>query len=205
MPKGSAAEVRKQSIVLAATEVFLRFGLVRTTMNDLARAAGLTRPTLYLSFGDKQEIFDAVIDRMVSDKLSEIRAGMQRRKSFEAKLHFACINWSGASYDMLKTYPGAVELFDYRQPAVQAAYSRLTDLLAEVLEIPLRRSGFKISAREAARTIALATRGLRELASSEDELRRVIEFQVKLVATAIDPAVIATGRRHSKERLRARG
>ena len=204
MPKGSAAEARKQSIVLAATEVFLRFGLARTTMNDLARAAGLTRPTLYLSFGDKQQVFDAVIDRMVSDKLSEIRAGMQRRKSLEAKLLFACINWSSGSYAMLKIYPGAVELFDYRQPAVQAAYSRFTDLLAEVLDIPLRRSGFRISAREAARTIALATRGLRELASSEDELRRVIEFQVKLVATAIDPAVIATGRRYSKQQPKTR-
>ena len=186
VPKVSAAEARKEAVIHAATNVFLRYGLARTTMNDLAHAAGLTRPTLYLSFGDKQLIFDAVIDRMVSDKLAEIREGMQRRKSLEAKLHFACINWSTASYDMLKTYPGAIELFDYRQPAVQAAYSRLTDLLAEVLEIPLRRSGFKISAREAARTIALATRGLRELASSEDELRRVIEFQVKLVATAIE-------------------
>ena len=186
MPKVSAAEARKEEVVRAATEVFLRYGLARTTMNDLARAAGLTRPTLYLTFPDKRQIFDAAIERMVSDKLAEIRAGLRRRKSLEAKLHFACINWSGASYAMLQTYPNAAELFDFRLPAVQAAYQRFTDLLAEVLETPLRQSAFKTSAREAARTIALATRGLREMASSETELRRVIEFHVKLVSSAIE-------------------
>jgi len=187
MPKVSAAKARREEVVRAATGVFLRYGLARTTMNDLASAAGLTRPTLYLTFPDKQQIFDAVIDAMVSDKLSEIRAGLLRRKSFAAKLHFACISWSSASYEMLRTYPNAAELFDFRLPAVQAAYERFTDLLAELLETPLRRSGLKVSMREAARTIALATRGLREMASSEAELHRVIEIHIKLVATAIDP------------------
>ena len=95
MSKVSVAEDRKRAVVHAATQVFLRFGFARTTMNDLARAAGLTRPTLYLSFPDKHQIFDAVIETMVSDKLAEIRAGLRRRKSLEAKLHYACISWSG--------------------------------------------------------------------------------------------------------------
>lgn len=198
MPRVSAAEARREAIVRAATEVFLRYGLARTTMNDLARAAGLTRPTLYLSFPDKQQIFDAVIETMVTNKLSEIRAGLLRRKSFAAKLHFACISWSSASYEMLRTYPNAAELFDFRLPAVQAAYELFTDLLAELLEEPLRRSSHRISTREAARTIALATRGLREMASSEVELHRVIELHVRLVATAIDPSPLATARRSAR-------
>ena len=93
---------------------------------------------------------------------------------------------------MLQTYPEAAELFDFRQPAVQAAYERFTDLLADLFDGPLRQSRFSISTSDAARTIALATRVLREVASSEAELRRVIEFHVKLVATAFAPAQTAT-------------
>jgi AcrR family transcriptional regulator len=156
-------------------------------MSDVARAAGLTRPTLYLSFADKQQIFAAVIETMVDEKLTEIRKGVARRKSFEAKLHFACISWSGSSFEILKAYPNAAEMFDFRHPVVRKAYDRFTDLLAELFETPLRSSGLGISTLDAARTVALATRGLREMAATDAELRQLIEAHVKLTAGAIEP------------------
>ena len=43
-------------------------------MSDIAQASGLTRPTLYLSFPDKEQIFAAVVEKMVAEKLAETPA-----------------------------------------------------------------------------------------------------------------------------------
>ena len=84
---------RRDQVVQAAIGVFLRYGYARTTMADIAQAAGLSRPTLYLEFPDKDAIFHAVVDAMVANKLTEIRQGLPRYRGFKAKLRFACEAW----------------------------------------------------------------------------------------------------------------
>lgn len=60
-------EVKKDDvyfrIIDAAYELFLAFGLRRTTIEDIARKAGIRRPTLYRRFSDKDAIFQAVFLR----------------------------------------------------------------------------------------------------------------------------------------------
>lgn len=50
-------------ILDAAYELFLAFGLRRTTVEDIAKRAGIGRPTLYRRFGDKDAVMQAVIMR----------------------------------------------------------------------------------------------------------------------------------------------
>lgn len=50
-------------ILDAAYELFLTFGLRRTTVEDIARKAGIGRPTLYRRFSDKDAVMQAVIMR----------------------------------------------------------------------------------------------------------------------------------------------
>ncbi|MES0101866.1 TetR/AcrR family transcriptional regulator [Mesorhizobium sp. M0019] len=35
-------------------------------VGDIAQASGLTRPTLYLTFPDKERVFEAVVETMIS-------------------------------------------------------------------------------------------------------------------------------------------
>ena len=48
---------KDDQIIEAATSVFLRYGFRRTTMGDIAEAAGVSRPALYLRFCNKEHIF----------------------------------------------------------------------------------------------------------------------------------------------------
>lgn len=187
MSESSAAAARRVDIVRAATEVFLRYGYARTTMSDIARAAGLTRPTLYLTFPDKEHIFAAVLETLADDKLTEIRKGLPRRKSLEAKLHYACMSWAAEAYEIVKAHPDAVDMFDFRFPTVCASYTRFAELLADLLAAPLQASGLPMSPLDAARTIAFATRGFKEIAASSADMRRLTEHHVKLVARALEP------------------
>lgn len=49
----------------AAFEVFLRFGFRKTSMDQLARAVGLSRQSLYARFGNKEELFRQVVEHLI--------------------------------------------------------------------------------------------------------------------------------------------
>ena len=80
----TAASARRQHIIKVAIGVFLRYGYARTTLADIAKAAGLARTALYLVFSDKEAIFNTVVETMVAEKLSDIRCGLPEKSSFEA-------------------------------------------------------------------------------------------------------------------------
>ena len=187
MTESNAAMARRDDIVRVAIGVFLRYGYARTTMRDIAQATGLTRPTLYLTFPDKERIFTAVVEKMIDDKLTEIRGGLQRQKTLETKLRFACNAWAAEGYELVQAHPDAADMFDLGFKSVCAGYDQFGELLAEILDEPLGRSSFELSARDAARTIVFAMRGFKDVATSGAEMRRLIEVHVKLVAGAIEP------------------
>ncbi|QTI70897.1 TetR/AcrR family transcriptional regulator [Gordonia polyisoprenivorans] len=55
-------EARKQ-IMVAAERVFQRYGVAKTTMDDIGREAGVSRPTVYRYFGDRDSLIAALIER----------------------------------------------------------------------------------------------------------------------------------------------
>ncbi len=60
----------ERNIVDAATRCFVRYGPKKTSMNEIAQDAGVSRQTLYDLFGNKDELIRASI-RQFSDKSHE--------------------------------------------------------------------------------------------------------------------------------------
>lgn len=60
------------SILDSARDLFIDFGLRKTSMDDVAKRSGIGRATLYRRFGDKDELFQAVIVREVQSDLAKI-------------------------------------------------------------------------------------------------------------------------------------
>lgn len=58
------AQETKQAIVQAAEHVFFERGVARTTLEDIARAAGVTRGAVYWHFRDKSDLFNAVHEQV---------------------------------------------------------------------------------------------------------------------------------------------
>src|SRR6185369_11944881 len=65
MGEAPDANARRAAIVDAAAQVFLRYGFKKTSMDDLARAAGLSRQGLYLHFATKEDLFKAGVHRLI--------------------------------------------------------------------------------------------------------------------------------------------
>jgi AcrR family transcriptional regulator len=63
--KHAPPEVRRAQILDAALECFASRGYHTATMDDLARAAGLSKGSLYWHFSSKEEVFLALFDRFI--------------------------------------------------------------------------------------------------------------------------------------------
>lgn len=61
--KTEAAETR-ETILDAAELVFLEKGVSRTSLNDIAKRANVSRGAIYFHFRDKPAIYNAIIDRI---------------------------------------------------------------------------------------------------------------------------------------------
>ncbi|WP_353198367.1 helix-turn-helix domain-containing protein [Sandarakinorhabdus sp.] len=60
-------EDRRARVVTAAISAFSRHGYRRCTMADIAAAAGMSRPALYLLFPGKEAVFRAVAEALLAD------------------------------------------------------------------------------------------------------------------------------------------
>lgn len=59
------AQATREQILDAAEEVFHRRGVSRTSLQDVAQAAGVTRGAIYWHFDDKADLFNAMMNRRV--------------------------------------------------------------------------------------------------------------------------------------------
>ena len=67
----------RQKLVDVARQLFAKNGIANTTMNDIAKASGKGRRTLYTYFKSKDDVYYAVIEselERLSDKLDEVAA-----------------------------------------------------------------------------------------------------------------------------------
>src|SRR4051812_50056267 len=67
-------EERAGDLLAAATELFLSKGYDKTTMADISAAAGVARGNVYWYFASKDDIFAAVMDRMLSREIRTLSA-----------------------------------------------------------------------------------------------------------------------------------
>jgi len=58
------ASARREQILDVAVQVFARHGFHSTSMNDVADAAGVTKPVLYQHFDSKQDLYLALLDEV---------------------------------------------------------------------------------------------------------------------------------------------
>lgn len=64
---------RQAAILAAAVKVFFQFGYRKTSMDDVASEAGVSRQTLYLQFRHKDQLFRAALEYLTEQMLVAIR------------------------------------------------------------------------------------------------------------------------------------
>ena len=93
---------RREQILDVAVEVFAKQGYHATSMNEVAEAAGVTKPVLYQHFDSKQDLYLALIDDVgtrMSNAIAKATAGAATGKA-QTELGFrAYFRWVADDHD----------------------------------------------------------------------------------------------------------
>ena len=97
MSETSIDSDRRGRLLDTALAVFARYGFRKTSMEEVARAADISRQGLYLHFGDKEALFRAAIARMLETGLAAVDAALARDAPIGQRLYAAMKAWYGRS------------------------------------------------------------------------------------------------------------
>ena len=168
---------RAAVIISAAHDLFMAHGFKATTMEAIARAAGVAKPTLYARFPDKESVFAAVGQRAVAQFTAAFEAAISAPGPATDRVRAGL----GAKYRaldaMIGASPHAGELVaDYERLAPDALASLHATVLAGVQEV-LFDEGVP-DAHERAALVVAAVEGLRTEFTEPAQLARMVEFTV---------------------------
>ena len=172
---------KRDKVLAAARDVFLRYGYKRVTMNDIAEAASISRPALYLVFESKEEIFKSVYEHFVKETLTEIESKIGHLKTPEEKLRAAFELWTVGPFERMRASSEAAELlectFGFAQDSVNQGYRSFEKILLPILKSHSRfqSAKTKVSAEKTARILSGAVRGFKIVAKDVPEIRSLIE------------------------------
>jgi AcrR family transcriptional regulator len=142
---------QREAILVAATAAFLRYGFKKTSMDDVARAAGVSRQGLYLYFDTKDLLFREALHHLVSHLISTAHAVAEDRNlslrdrlvgAFEA-VH--CSAFHNASRE------DALELLQAAQSAAGALLVQLERDLMGIVPARISKSWTRHHARTGSR------------------------------------------------------
>ncbi|MDD9957420.1 MAG: TetR/AcrR family transcriptional regulator [Gammaproteobacteria bacterium] len=132
------SQAKKDAVFEAAAEVFARYGYRRTTMNDIAEAAGISRPALYLIFENKENLFCELSDFRLNQAIDVAidalaTSGELRRRFIQALLIFEKVY-----YEPVSNSPHGEELMDTNQSlaadVMMKGFARLVTAFANELK-----------------------------------------------------------------------
>lgn len=194
---------RIEQIAEAALRLFARYGYKRTSMDDIAREAGVARATLYLHFKGKDDVFRAMLAGLGGRVETRCREALATQGSFAQRLTALMEAHHGTAYAafsagehlgelkaVMVSVAGA-ELVAFEALFVRFASELFEDAAARG-EIAITRSGLSLNSLIA--TMMRATAGAKygDQPSCETYLLRLREI-AQVFAAAVVPDAARRG------------
>jgi AcrR family transcriptional regulator len=138
---------RRRQLIDVALETFARNGLEATTMDDIASAAGVTKPLLYQHFRSKRALFLELLGDVAQELLEEITAATSAAASprqeveagFAAYFHYAIERESAFRLLFDRSVPHDGELDQALRRVEDTIADAVTPLIAADIDPPHQR------------------------------------------------------------------
>ena len=88
--KKEPRSVHRENIVSAASALFMERGIAATSMDDIAKAAGYSKATLYVYFENKEEIVGILVLNSMKKLYDYISSALIQHKTTKARYDFIC-------------------------------------------------------------------------------------------------------------------
>lgn len=176
--ENARAEARRAGILAAAQALFMQLGLRATTMEAIAREAGVAKPTLYHYFSDKEAVYRAVVASFLVQMKAIFAAELARQGEIAEVVGAALLAKHRYVRSFLANAPYGAELYSEKSRLAGVEIAALEDWLAERLSARMQAAG-RANCAELATIILGATAGLADKSPRDEQLSRRIIFVVK--------------------------
>jgi AcrR family transcriptional regulator len=175
---------KRIAVIRAATTLFSRHGFRKTSMEDVAREAGVAKPTLYAHFSDKEQLFEAVCTHFGEAIIAQAHAAADGPGTVIERVTGVLSAKFTAAFELVEMSPYAQELLDTQRTAarrsIETTTAALEHILARVLtELDLR--AFAVKAPTLARQLIQVGHGASYGAHTTAEQRKNLAALVELV------------------------
>ncbi|GAB3834265.1 hypothetical protein GCM10028895_54330 [Pontibacter rugosus] len=140
-------ECIKTEILNEAQKLFIRFGWSKTTMEDIAKAAGKGKSTLYYYYKSKEQIFDSVVTREMEEVFRVTSGEVAKAQTAEEKLmaigitKFRAIQKNANLFNVIR---GEVEANIHHIMELKRRYeAREISMVRNILKFGLERESFR--------------------------------------------------------------
>lgn len=132
--------------------LFMRYGVKRTSMNDIASEAGIARQTLYNAFSNKDAVLQATIQLMADRAIAGIEAGLNHADDLGDQLDVVFKHIAIEPFDLLDASPNSEDIVAgfnaSSQIELAAAAERNKAVLVRIMKPyadSIRKSGLTLS------------------------------------------------------------
>lgn len=176
---------KRRRILDAARTLMLREGIRGTTMEAIARQAGIAKATLYTQFPDKEAVFGGILDQLVDALTAAFDAGISGPGTLPQRIGAALAGKYGVIARAIEGSPFAQEIF--------STHGRITDRLRaldastnEQIVTALRHAGIAEPV-ELTRLIQAACHGIAQKLIEETAVRVGIKLLCeRMIAPELD-------------------
>jgi AcrR family transcriptional regulator len=192
----SGLDPKQQAILASAFEAFRLYGFKRTSMEDIAKGAGMSRAAVYLHYRNKEDIFQSLAQGyydMAAQAVAEILA---QDMPLEQLLHQAFQAQAGPIYEAMVSSPHGQEMLDtkhiHTMEVVSEGDARLTGLYADWLRDGaaagrITLEGLGDAPEDVAKTIYDALHGVKTNLQDPESFRASIHRLALLFGRALTP------------------
>lgn len=137
---------REEAICDAAARMFMRYGVKRTGVNDIAREAGVARQTLYNAFPNKDAVLVATIRLFMDRALRQAEIELADCSDLRGQLDIIFEHLIRRPYAMAHSAPNAEDIIDGVGAESRKAIAECRDGFGVVLERLLASAEGKLRA-----------------------------------------------------------
>jgi AcrR family transcriptional regulator len=169
---------RRDRILAVALEVFGRYGFRKTSMDEIARSADISRQGLYLHFDNKDALFRAAVGMELDTALSEVSRGLNEEGvGLERRVVVALDAWLGRYVGSMLApdianllHNPSMQLGDLVDPARAAFNARLAAAIGAAMPEKDRKR-IDVTAEEIAEALHVVAQGAKYLSNVAKESR----------------------------------
>jgi AcrR family transcriptional regulator len=180
------ADEKRKRIMQCAFDVVLRYGFQRMTMDDVAKASGMSRPALYLHFKNKGEIYSALAANMMAQALERASLALNGSGSIEERLFAAVKAAILDPVELLHSTAHGAELFDMKHQMagdiIAEWQAKKASMVAEALETSGIAKVKGLPGATLATILIDGMEGLKQRAKTAQERSDGAKALVKLIA-----------------------